>query len=98
MNDYFYDHFKPGDRVKHFKREQLTEVELQKSPNFYLYEIVGLATHSETHDQLVIYKALYDKDVAGNYKIYARPVEMFMSEVDHEKYPDIKQKYRFEKI
>jgi len=98
MNDYFYDHFTPGDRVKHFKRELVTREDLEKIPNLYLYEIVGLATHSETRDELVIYKALYDKDQRGNYKLYARPAEMFCSRVDHKKYPKVKQKYRFEKL
>ena len=98
MNNYFYDYFKPGDIVKHFKREMQTEDDLKKIPYIYLYEIVGLATHSETRDQLVIYKALYDKDQRGNYKLYARPLEMFCSEVDHKKYPEIKQKYRFESV
>ena len=97
MNTYFYDHFKPGDKVKHFKRELSTREDLEKIPNLYLYEIVGLAIHSETREELVIYKALYDKDQAGNYKLYARPAEMFLSEVDHEKYPEVKQEYRFEK-
>lgn len=98
MTDYFYDHFQPGDHVKHFKRESATREELEKIPNLYLYEIIGLAIHSETREPLVIYKALYDIDQAGNYKLYARPAEMFMSEVDHKKYPEIKQKYRFEKV
>ena len=58
-----------------------------------LYRIVALATHTETGEQLVIYQALYPP-----YKTCARPYDMFISEVDHVKYPDIKHKYRFEVI
>lgn len=57
------------------------------------YLFICKAEHTETGEIFAIYKALY-----GEGKTYCRPYDMFVSEVDKEKYPDVKQKYRFEEI
>lgn len=85
--------FKPGDIVKHFKRELLEDT----NNTLYLYKILEIAEHTETKEKLVIYQALYEdpsKDI--HFKVFARPYDMFMSEVDHKKYPNATQRYRFE--
>lgn len=77
-----------GNIVQHFKREWVSS-----ETSEYLYKVLAFAQHTETGERLVIYQALY-----APFKICARPYAMFMSEVDREKYPDIRQKYRFEKV
>ncbi|MBR3117159.1 MAG: DUF1653 domain-containing protein [Bacilli bacterium] len=90
--------FEIGDIVQHFKRETVSKEELEKNPNKYLYEIIGVSKHTEDGELLMIYKPLYETDCTGDADYAARPLDMFMSKVDHEKYPDIKQKYRFELV
>jgi len=69
----------PGAYYRHFKGN--------------LYKVIGVATHTETEETLVIYQAQY-----GEFGLFARPVSMFLEEVDKQKYPEVKQRYRFECI
>lgn len=55
------------------------------------YIALDIALDSETKEKVVVYRRLY-----GDGSLWIRPLDMFLSEVDHEKYPNVKQKYRFE--
>ncbi len=58
-----------------------------------LYIVEDIIFHSETGEKMVAYRALYD-----DHKLWCRPYDMFLEEINHEKYPEIQQKYRFEFI
>lgn len=83
--------FTPGTIVQHFKRTLLTDEELRTKPMMYLYEIVGCAMDTESEKDVMVYRALY-----GSRQLYVRPMVMFLSAVDRQKYPAVKQEYRFE--
>lgn len=81
---------KNNEIYKHFK------------DNFY--RIICVGHHSETDERMVVYERISREDYLSDRKIVPvlepciRPLDMFLSEVDHVKYPDVKQKYRFEKV
>ena len=74
----------------------MQEVKINKKYKHFkgnIYEVIGVGIHSEDNSEYVIYKT-----TSGEEKIYIRPKDMFCSEVDHKKYPNVKQKYRFELV
>ena len=82
-----------GSIVKHFKRELTNNAKMD-----YLYKVIGTAKNTETGEDMVIYEPLYKAEGFNDVNFAARPIDMFMSHVDSEKYPDVKQEFRFEMI
>jgi hypothetical protein len=82
----------PGDIVAHFKRETVPAEEIAAGSTRYLYRYLGIVHHSETQEPLALYEALYPP-----YGMWVRPLDMFLGKVDREKYPAIRQRWRFER-
>lgn len=90
-----------GDIVQHFKREMITQHYADR--NQYLYKIISMnAYDTNSNKRVVVYEALYNMDDTISHHtvsigdVFVREYDEFMSEVDRAKYPNIKQKYRFE--
>lgn len=77
-----------GDIVRHFKRQYITD----KNSKLYLYKVVGMVTDTTHEQDVVVYQSL------ENGKLYTRELNEFLSYVDKNKYPDIEQIYRFERV
>lgn len=84
------ENFTEGDYIQYFKRELLSQKE--KAGYKYVYEFLGECLDRETEETLCLFQSL------ENGQIFARSKEMFYSKVDKEKYPNIKQEYRFEPL
>ena len=82
------DRLRPGDIIQHFKRELLAD-----PGETDLDQIVSWARHSESDERYVVYRALY-----GTQETWVRPYAMFMGEVDRQKYPQVRQRWRFELV
>ena len=90
------ERIKNGDIVRHFKKETCDNTD----PNTYLYKVLDTnAREVDNYERVVVYEALYDNgSMVHRGNVFVRRYDEFMSEVDHDKYPNIKQKYRFEVV
>ncbi len=95
------DRLQNGMIVSHFKRSDSTKFVDANTSTKYLYRILNMnVRHTETKERLVMYEALYNSEdgYAHIGDVFARPYDMFMSEVDRDKYPNATQQYRFEEF
>ena len=74
-------------------RREPRELELYRHFKGTLYQVITIAINTETSEKMVVYRALEKPE-----RVFARPLGMFLGEVDHGKYPDIKARYRFTEV
>ena len=89
------ERFKAGDIVRHFKKETIDNGD----PNVYTYKVLCVtAREVDNYERVVVYESLYDLGDVKRGDVFVRRYDEFVSLVDTEKYPNISQLYRFEKL
>lgn len=76
-----------------YKEREILEGRCYRHFKGNLYQVIGIATHTETEEKMVVYRALY-----GARRLFVRPYRMFAEELDRTQYPQAVQKYRFELV
>lgn len=95
------ERLKIGDIVRSFKREIFDEKDYKEfEKNFYLYKIIGIAEDTQKEKTMIVYEALFTDIPAKIYKgkIFTETLSSFISKVDKEEYPNVRQTYKYEKV
>lgn len=82
-----------GERRFLMKEQDIRAGDIYRHYQGNLYQIVTVGKHAETLEEYVVYQALY-----GEFQVYIRDRQDFLKKLDNEKYPEVQQKYRFEKV
>ena len=80
------------NNMEHYKRTIPKAGEKWQHFKGHAYKIICLGSDIERRELVVVYQGVNDRTC------WVRPLNMFMSEVDHDKYPNATQKWRFQKV